>query len=214
MRNAGMLTTTRVSVGTALGPFNISKLSVEPSDVSPLDQYSLASVVNCRAFSSPIVARNCSSARAGAPVPSVSTSSALFSRSRVTASLETRLRSSICWSESFRFCFTRATNLSSVNNASSSGSVTSCAAVSVVAGDGDAVAVGDGLGCVDTVTFELLGAGAQPVVSTITNHARMKRRRIMVILNSPIRMSNGRSQSGTTDYTDFLNDLRTIETLL
>jgi hypothetical protein len=49
----------------------------------------------------------------------------------------------------------------------------------VVTGDGDAL--GDGLGCVETVVFELLGAGAQPVVSKITNQARIKSRRIMVM---------------------------------
>jgi hypothetical protein len=53
-------------------------------------------------------------------------------------------------------------------------------AVSVIAGDGDVD--GDGLGCVETVVFVLLGPGVQPVVSKITNHASMKRRRIMVIL--------------------------------
>jgi hypothetical protein len=53
-------------------------------------------------------------------------------------------------------------------------------AVSVLAGDGDADAVGDGLGCVETVVFELLGAGAQPA-SKIRNQLRIKSRRIMVM---------------------------------
>src|ERR1044071_2875863 len=210
MRNAGMLTTTRVCFGTALGPFNISRLSDEPSAVSPLDQYSFASAARSRAFCSPSVVRNCSAARAGASVPSESTSSALFSRSRVTASLETRLRSSICWSESLRFCFTRATNLLSVSSASSNGSVTSLAAVSAIAGDGDAVALGDGLGWVDTVVFVLPGGtGAQPVVNMITNQARMKTRRIMVMLV----ILHRAFQQRTTDYTGFMNDLRTINRL-
>ena len=56
----------------------------------------------------------------------------------------------------------RATNFSSVNNASSSGKVISADAVLVFAGDADAV--GDGLAD-DTVVFELggalVGAGAQ-----------------------------------------------------
>jgi len=52
----------------------------------------------------------------------------------------------------------------------------------VVAGDGDVDADGDGLGCVDTVVFELVGAGAQPVISKIRNHESIKSRRIVVIL--------------------------------
>jgi hypothetical protein len=50
-----------------------------------------------------------------------------------------------------------------------------------MAGDGDVDADGDGLGCVETVEFELVGAGAQPVVNTMRNQARIKSRRIMVM---------------------------------
>src|SRR5215212_1236985 len=210
MRNAGMLTTTRVSDGTAFGPFNICTVSFEPS-VSPLDQYSFASLPSSRAFSSPREERNCSWARLGASVALSSRSSALLSRSRATSALDTRLSSSICWSESLRFCFTRVANFSSVSSASSSGNVICTDAASEFAGDGEAV--GDGLGCDDTVLFELLGAGAH-AVSKIANQARMKSRRIMVILNSSCSavIQQRAFQRGASVYTGFLDDLRTIGT--
>src|SRR5215213_887618 len=215
MRNAGMFTTTRVSDGTAFGPFNICAVSFEASAGSPLDQYSFANLASSCAFCSPMIERiSCSLRSRGLP-SELSTSSALFSRSCATAAPETRLSSSTCWSESLTFCLRRVTNFSSVNNASSSGNVIWTDAVSVFAGDGDAV--GDGLGCVETVVFELLGAGAQPA-SKITNHERIKSRRIMVILNSSNRcvpaVNEQRAfQRGVTVYERFLDDLRTIVVL-
>jgi hypothetical protein len=106
--------------------------------------------------------------------------------------------------------------LSSVSNASSSGIVTWTCAVSVLAGEGDAL--GDGLGCVETVVFELFGAGAQPAISTIKNHERIKSRRITVILQSSIQcvswvIEQWAFQRGAAVYHVFLNDLRTMRRL-
>src|SRR6185503_175266 len=184
-----MLTTTRVSDGTAFGPFNISVVPFEASDGSPLDQYSFASEARSRAFCSPRTERSSCSARSRGLPSLPSTSSALLSRSRATSALDTRLSDSICSSESLRFCLARATNFSSVSSASISGSVTWTDAVAELAGDGDDVgdAVGDGLVCCDTVVFELLGAGAQ-LVSKIKNQERIKSRRIMVILTPRLGM--------------------------
>jgi len=79
----------------------------------------------------------------------------------------------------------------------------------VVAGDGDVDALGDGLGCVETVEFEFVGAGAQPVVSTIRNQASMQSRRIIVM-----RVFEQRAfHRGAAIYMDFLNDLRTMRAL-
>jgi hypothetical protein len=86
--------------------------------------------------------------------------------------------------------------------------VISADAVLVLAGDGDADAVGDGL-AEDTVVFELLGAGAQ-LVSKNTKKARNGSRRIMVM-----RVLEQRAfHRADTIYADFLNDLRTIRMLL
>jgi hypothetical protein len=73
-----------------------------------------------------------------------------------------------------RFSLARATNFSSVSNASSSGKVNWVDAVLVLAGDGDADAVGDGL-AEDTVVFELFVAGAQ-LVSKQMKKAKNKNR--------------------------------------
>src|SRR5215216_2155367 len=200
MRNAGMLTTTRVSVGTAFGPGNICALSSEASEGSPFVQYSFANLASSRAFSSPRIVRSSCSARSrGLPsVPPIS--SALLSRSRAMSALETRLSDSICSSESLTFCLARLTNFSSVNNASSSGNVTWTDAVPVFAGDGDGDAVGDGLAC-ETAVFEFDGAGAQ-LASKHTKKARNNNRQRLVILNSSNRcvlrvLSNRRSSEET-----------------
>jgi len=87
--------------------------------------------------------------------------------------------------------------------------------VSVLAGEGDALADGDGLGCVETVVFELFGAGVQPAISTIKNHERIKSRRITVILKSSIWVYSEVIEQrafhrGAAVYHVFMNDLRTM----
>src|SRR5215217_1407763 len=196
MRNAGMLTTTRVSDGIAFGPFSISTVlpvSLEAVEVSPLDQYSFASVVNCLALSSPRIERSCSAARARGLSPFASASSALLSRSLAISEPDARFSESICSSDSFTFCFNWPTNFSSVSNASSSGSVTCTEAVSdVAAGEGDADGVGEGVVCT-TVVFELL-AGAVQLVSRHTMKARIKSCRITIILGSSYWCVTGNEQ--------------------
>src|ERR1041384_799480 len=180
MRNAGMLTTTRVSDGTAFGHFNISTGPALSSDVdgSPLDQYSFATVDSCFAFSSPRVLRSSSDARVRASVALPSVSSALIFCSRPTSALETRLSEAICSSDSFRSCLKRPTNFSSVSSASSSGKVTWTDAVSdvVVAVAGAVDAAGDGaVGA--TATFELFGPGVQ-LINRQARKARLTNRRV------------------------------------
>ncbi len=95
------------------------------------------------AFSSPSILFSCSIARARASPASPSLSSALVSRRRAISEFDTRLSESICSSESFRFVLRSATNFSSVNNASSNGSVITWADVSLI-GATEGAALGDG----------------------------------------------------------------------
>src|SRR6185295_16710994 len=57
-----MLTTTRVSLGTALGPVELSAVLSAPVSSLPLTQYSWASAKSCFAFSSPTAPRIASAA--------------------------------------------------------------------------------------------------------------------------------------------------------
>src|SRR6185369_217163 len=113
--------------------------------------------------------------------PFSSESSALLSRSRAISALEACFNESICWSDSFTFCFALVTNFSSASSASSSGKVICDDVASAVTGEGEAV--GDGV-AVTTERFELAGGSVVQLVIRHANNARIESLRNMLILCS------------------------------